>query len=102
MPSSVLPIAKYPPNFRPYDADGFVVAYAVTASNAGKDVWLLMVAFDRNEGRDRFANNLLGCIAEELFCSPVPSHNNSVDVLTDDGIIRRLYDGGNLLRCVQG
>src|SRR6266446_4697647 len=78
------------------------MAEALTPPDAVENCRFLVVAFRRDENRDRFADHLFGRVAEEPLCSPVPSGDDAVEVLAYDGIIRGLDDGGTSLRCVRG
>lgn len=51
-----------------------------------------------DNGHDGLANHLFGGVPEETFCGYVPALNNTVKVVADDGIVRAVDDGFEILR----
>jgi hypothetical protein len=73
-------------------ANGFVVIDTLAALDTLQDERLLVLAFGRNQNRDRLADDLVGGIPEKPLSSPVPSGDNSVKILACDGVLGRLDD----------
>ena len=77
--------------------DGLIVIDALTAPYAREDAGLLVVSLSRNQNRDRFADSFFGGIAKQPLRALIPTHNDAVQIFADNGVIRRLDDGGQSL-----
>jgi hypothetical protein len=65
----------------------------LTALEASKNVILLGVAIWGNDQRDVLTDGFISGVAKNAFCTLVPSGNNAVKCLADDGIIGRSDNG---------
>ena len=66
--------------FSPSDSlenDGFLV----------KSLW-------RNENSHRFAHGFLSRVAKQPFRALVPARNDAIEILADDGVVRRFHNSG--------
>src|SRR5262249_54354255 len=64
------------------------------ASQARQYRRLLVDMISWNQDRDRLADDLLGRVAEHPLRRRIPGHDDAVERLGDDGIVRRLDYGG--------
>ncbi len=74
--------------------DGFVVVDLFTATDAVEDAGLFVMSIGGNEHHHRLPDRFLGRVSEELFRAGIPTRDDAVDVLADDGVVRRIDDGG--------
>src|SRR3546814_3876096 len=79
-------------------ANRVVVVDGLAAADAGEDYVFFVVAVGGNQDRHRLPDLFLGGIAEEPLRAAVPACGDAVEVLADDGVVRRLDDGGQALR----
>ena len=79
-------------------ANGLIVLDALAALDARKICWLLVLALRRNEDGNRLADRLFGLVAEKLLRPVIPRCDDAVQVFADDGVVRKLDDGGQALR----
>src|SRR6476646_9924696 len=79
----------------------FIMLDALAAPNTFENFRLLVLAIRWNQDGHWPADDLFGRIPKEPLCSPVPSADDAVEVLADDGIIGGFDNGGNSLCCVQ-
>src|SRR5579883_3571280 len=70
---------------------------ALPASDPRKNFGLFVEPIGRNDERDRFAYRLLGTVSEEALGAVVPSLDDAVEILADDGIVRGFDDRGEVL-----
>ncbi len=64
------------------------------APDAPEDLGLLIVAVGGDEHHDRSAHRLRRRVPEEPFRALVPTGDDPIQVFADDGVVRRLDDGG--------
>ena len=57
-----------------------------------QDVLLLGEPFGRDEKRDGLADGLRGGVTEHSFGRPIPRGDDTVEILADDGVIRKFDD----------
>ena len=69
---------------------------AFTAPNAGEDFHLLFVAIRWNQSHDRRADHFLGSVSEDAFRPEIPTGDDTVQVLSDDGVVGGSHDGCQL------
>ena len=72
------------------DAHRLVVVDALSAPLPRKDVGLLASKLRRNQSTDRRPNHLGRRVAEDPFGAGIPGLDDAVQVLADDGVVRRL------------
>ncbi len=66
----------------------------LTTLEAGENLWLLILTIRGNDkGCYWVADCFLRRIAEYAFGTSVPTRNDAVQVLTNNGVIGRVYDG---------
>src|SRR5262249_24997940 len=73
---------------------GLEVLDVLAAPHALHDIFLRFRASRRIQHRDRPANSLLGCVTVEMFRPFIPTCDDAIEVYGDDGVVRRLDDGG--------
>src|SRR6185295_48198 len=78
-------------------AHSLIVLDLLTKSYALKNCAFLILEAQWEQTGDRLADDLFGCVPEKAFGSWVPAGNYAIEVLTDDGVIRGLDDGGEQL-----
>src|SRR6516162_8689876 len=61
-----------------------------------QDASLFILQLGRNDNRNRAANGFLGAPSEEALSTPVPAHDDSVEILGEDGVFRRSNNSGKL------
>src|SRR4029077_2613144 len=81
-------------------AHSFIVFDLLAKSYALKNCRFLILQVHWKQIGDRLADDLIGCVPEKAFGSRVPAVNYAIEVLTDDGVIRGLDDGGEQLPCL--
>src|ERR1700748_457601 len=67
---------------------------AFAAPNPLQDPRLFMLTIRRNQRQDRLADDFISGVAEEPFGGCVPTGDDDVESLADDGVIGRLDDSG--------
>jgi hypothetical protein len=90
------------------DGDGNVDASAILAEALGLEVldrfaaqdcrvepFLFVVMIARYQLEDGLADDLFGRVAEDRLRRPVPTGDDTVEGLADDGVFRRFDDGGH-------
>ena len=70
---------------------------ALTAPYALKNAGLLILAIGRNQNGDRLTHDLLSRIAKQPLRALIPTPNDAIQIFADNGVIRRLDDGGQSL-----
>src|SRR6516165_11321702 len=55
---------------------------------------LFILQLRRNDNRNRAANGFLGAPSEEALSTPVPAHDDSVEIFGEDGVFRRINNSG--------
>src|SRR5690606_36529349 len=68
-------------------AHGLEVVDALPATYLGEDARLLRLAVRRQQDGDRPADHLVGAIAEQALGALVPTHDDAVEILADDGVV---------------
>jgi hypothetical protein len=76
------------------DAFGKMVLHRFAASHSGEDLVQLSLTLLRDEKGDVAADRFAGAIAVEELSGRVPRQDRAVEPLGDNGIVRRLNDGG--------
>jgi len=69
------------------------VVDALTGAQAREDGGFFLEPVGRDEDGDRFADHLVGQVAEDARRTLVPRDDDAFEVLADDGVIRGRYDG---------
>src|SRR5207244_4773165 len=64
--------------------------------NASQNLLLFVVSIRRNNDRDWFVVCLLSGKTKKLFRSRIPAGDDSIEIFTDDRVVRRFNDGGEL------
>jgi hypothetical protein len=67
--------------------NGFIVFDALAASNALHDRFFLLPVIGRNENRDRLADDFLGQMAKNALRATIPTRDDAIDVIADDGVV---------------
>src|SRR5882757_3087535 len=70
----------------------------LTAAEVSQYLRFLLQTVLRNQDRDRLADGVFGRVAEQPLRAFVPTRDDAVEVLTDDGVFARLHDRGQSLR----
>ena len=79
-------------------ANGFVMVDAFAAANPRQDLVLLALPVRRNDAADRSADHFLGGVPEHALRRGIPGLNDAVQILADNGVVRRLDDRGEACR----
>src|SRR6185437_9071539 len=74
------------------------VVYAAAASELFQKTILVRPQFGRDEHRNRPSKNFLCSITKYMFRSSVPAHDDAVQRLAHNGVIRRFDDCGEPVR----
>ena len=61
--------------------DGIIMINALAPPYALKDLWFLTYTIFWNQDRDRFADDLFGCIAEQPLGTSIPTSDNALETL---------------------
>ena len=69
----------------------------LATADTRQDAWLFVVAFLRDQGENRLADDLIRRIAEQALGALVPAHDGAVEVLADDRVVGGFDDGGEVL-----
>src|SRR5215510_407509 len=72
------------------------MVYLFAAPDAFQNTRLLIRAIRRYQNHDGLTDGLFSRIAEQLLRAFVPTHDDAVQVLADDGVVRRFDDGRQL------
>src|ERR1043166_357801 len=75
-----------------------VVLDALAGPQAREDGWLFVRVVVGDEDGDWLADDLFGGVAEDALRALVPARDDAVQGLADDGVVRRLDDGGQPVR----
>src|SRR5689334_2344331 len=67
------------------------------ARDSFEDLGDLVRGLGRREHRNMPSDDLLGFIAEDSLRAPVPTPDDAVQILADDGVVRRFDNGGQAL-----
>src|SRR6187455_2483181 len=59
---------------------------------------LFRLPVGRDDHANRPADRLCGCVAEHALGRTVPRHNRAVEILADDGVVRRFDDTGEMAK----
>ena len=68
------------------------------ARNLAEDICLLVLAVGRDEPGDRLADHVCGRVAEDFRRTGIPACDDAVQIFSNDGIVGRFHDGGELRR----
>jgi len=80
----------------------FIVIDALSAPNTIKDCRLIILTVRRDQDVPWLADGLFGRITKDPLRSPVPSGDDAVEVLADNGVVGGFHGGGHSLRCIRG
>ena len=78
--------------------NGLEVVDGLAAANLLEDRGLLVAARLGNDQRHRLPDRFRGGISEQALRSPVPAQDDFVEVLGQNGVVRRLDDRGIVQR----
>src|SRR5690606_2830249 len=84
------------------DALALKVINALPAADALEDARLLLPAIGGEEAPDRLPDHFGGRVAKDALGAGVPGGHDTVEVLADDRVVRRIDDGGQPLRESRG
>src|ERR1700722_7611392 len=70
------------------NSDGVVMIDSAPGSELSEDLVFLILEFLRNEPQNRLSYHLLRGVTEHPECSFVPSLDDTVQILADDGVLR--------------
>jgi hypothetical protein len=62
------------------------------APNALENLRFFIYVVRRDEHGNRLTNGFLCCVAKHFLGGPVPTRNDSVQILADDRVIRRVHN----------
>ncbi|GAO53758.1 hypothetical protein NMD1_00764 [Novosphingobium sp. MD-1] len=77
--------------------DRFEVPHALSALDAADDRVFLALAIGRNQTADGLADHFRFFVPEDSRCGRIPAYDRAVELLADNGVIRRLDDRGKML-----
>ncbi len=78
------------------------MVHPVAAADALKDVRLLILPLRGQEHSDGPANGLGGGVAKDAFCALVPTSDNAVKVLADNGVVGGIHNRGQPTLPIRG
>ena len=79
--------------------DRLEVRDRLTGADARQDHVFFGLAIGRDDHANRLADGLGGGVAEHAFGRPVPGRDDAVQILADDGVVRRFDDPGEMANC---
>jgi hypothetical protein len=77
----------------PAPTSGFIIVNAIIVPDTFENCVILTLPFRRRQDGHRFADSLLGKIAEKLLGALVPACDDAIEVLAYDCIVTELDDG---------
>ncbi len=75
-------------------ADGFEMFDAFPFLNTPQDVCLLVETVGGEKPGDGFADDFFGREAKDALGTLVPTRDDGIEILADDGVVTRIDDGG--------
>ena len=72
------------------DTNRFEMTEAFAAPNAGEDLRFFFLVIRWNQSHDRAADHFVGGVSEDALRPQIPTGNDTVQVLSDDRIVRRI------------
>ena len=72
------------------------MVHSLARMNSIKDLLFFVVSVRWNNQGDGFVDCLVRAKAEQFFRSSIPAGNNTIQILANDGVVRRLNDGGQM------
>src|SRR5437867_4415963 len=75
----------------------FVVHHTLALANAIDKIGFFAGQVRRDDTQDRLADHLLRCVPEDPFCSRIPAHHDTFEILRNDRVVGVLDDSRKVL-----
>src|SRR4029453_6436223 len=75
-------------------ADSLEVFHGLRSANVFEDDVFLIEPLWRNQKGDGPPHGFLGGVAKQAFCAAIPTGDDAVEILADNGVVRRRDEGG--------